>query len=149
AELFRVLGGRRATAADLPELAGLERVVNEALRLYPPAWAMDRVAEEDLELGGFRIPKGWDIWMLPWVVHRDPRFWPNPDRFDPDRWASEDIKKLPRFAFFPFGGGPRICIGHAFAMMEAELVLATMLPRFTFHPIGPAPTPDPGFTLRP
>jgi cytochrome P450 len=149
AELDRVLAGRRPTAADLPELPAVERVVKESLRLYPPAWAMDRLAQEDLELGGFRVPKGWDIWMFPWVVHRDPRWWPDPDRFHPARWASEEVKKLPRFAFFPFGGGPRICIGNTFAMMEAQLVLATLLPRFTFRPVGPPPTPDPGFTLRP
>lgn len=149
AELDDVLAGRRATAADLPKLEAVGRVVNETLRLYPPAWAMDRLAEEDLEIGGYRVPKGWDIWLVPWVVHRDPRFWPDPERFNPDRWASAEVKKLPRFAHFPFGGGPRICIGNAFAMMEVQLVLATLLPRFTFHASGRAPSPDPGFTLRP
>jgi len=149
ADLARVLGGRRASAADLPALKSLEHVVHESLRLYPPAWGMDRLAQQELELGGFRIPKGWDIWMLPWITHRDPRFFPEPDRFLPERWAGDAIKQLPKFAYFPFGGGPRICIGNAFAMMEAQLVLATLLPRFELAPTGGPPTPDPGFTLRP
>lgn len=149
AELAEALGGRRPGAADLPQLKAVERVVNESLRLYPPAWAMDRLAQEDLEVGGHRIPRGWDVWMSPWIVHRDPRFWPEPERFDPGRWLGDGVKQLPRFAFFPFGGGPRICIGNAFAMMEAQLVLATLLPRFRFTAVGAPPTPDPGFTLRP
>jgi cytochrome P450 len=150
AEVRAAIGERAATADDLPKLKYVERVVNEALRLYPPAWAMDRLANADLELGGFRIKRGTDIWLSPWVMHRDPRFWTEPERFDPDRWDGDLQKRLPKFAFYPFGGGPRVCIGNAFAMMEATLVTATIAQRFRFASSGaPAPTPEPGFTLRP
>jgi cytochrome P450 len=111
---------------------------------------MDRVALEDLELGGFHVRKGTDVWISPWVLHRDPRFWDDPATFSPDRWAGDLQKRLPKYAYFPFGGGPRVCIGNAFAMMEVVLVIATLLRRFRFERIeGATPTPDPGFTLRP
>jgi cytochrome P450 len=148
-EVRSVIGDRPATAEDVPKLGSIERVVNEALRLYPPGWILDRVAREDLDLGGFLIRKGRGVWIAPWIVHRDPRFWEQPDAFIPDRWKGDLQKKLPRFAYFPFGGGPRVCIGNAFAMMEVMLVLTTMLRRFRFEPVGDAPVPEPGFTLRP
>jgi cytochrome P450 len=150
AELERVLGGRAPTVEDVPKLKYVERVVQEAMRLYPPAWAMDRMALEDVELDGFTVPKGTDVWMLPWIVHRDPRFWERPDSFEPDRWEGDLQKRLPKFTYFPFGGGPRVCIGNAFAMMEVVLVTATVLRKFRLEPVkSAAPTPDPGFTLRP
>jgi cytochrome P450 len=137
-------------AADMPKLKYVEHVVNEAMRLYPPAWIMDRIALEDLELGGFHIAKGTDVWVSPWVMHRDPRFWERPLEFDPDRWQNDLAKKLPKFVYFPFGGGPRVCIGNAFAMMEVVLVVATLARRFRFQAVGGKdPVPEPGFTLRP
>jgi cytochrome P450 len=148
-ELRTALAAATPTAADLPRLGCVERLVNEALRLYPPAWAFDRLAREDLELGGYTIPKGWNVWILPWVVHRDPRFWSEPERFDPARWTTDAVKGRHKYSFIPFGGGPRVCIGNAFAMMETQLVLATILSRFQVEHLGEDPTPEPGFTLRP
>jgi cytochrome P450 len=148
-EVRTTLAGAPPTAADLPRLASIERLVNEALRLYPPAWAFDRLVREDLALGGYTIPKGWNVWVVPWVVHRDPRFWSEPERFDPARWTTDAVKSRPKYSFIPFGGGPRVCIGNAFAMMEAQLVLATTLTRFRVEQLGDEPLPEPGFTLRP
>jgi cytochrome P450 len=110
---------------------------------------MDRIALEDVELGGYTIKKGTDVWISPWVLHRDPRFWELPEVFDPDRWTSDLQKRLPKFVYFPFGGGPRVCIGNAFAMMEVVLVTATVLRKFRLTPDGDPPAPEPGFTLRP
>src|SRR5262249_38431658 len=107
AEVHAALGERTPTADDMPRLKYVERVVQEAMRLYPPAWVMDRVPLEDVELGGFRIRKGTDVWISPWVLHRDPRFWDDPETFAPDRWSGDLHKRLPKFAYFPFGGGPR------------------------------------------
>ncbi len=125
-----MLGGRLPAAADVSALPYTERVLKEAMRLYPPAWTTGREAGEDVEVGGWVIQKGAQILTSQWVVHRDPRWFPTPEGFDPDRWAPERARDLPRFAYFPFGGGPRICIGNHFAMMEAVLMLAIVLQRF-------------------
>jgi cytochrome P450 len=138
-----------AATGEPPRVPLVEQVINESLRLYPPAWAFDRVAIEDVELGGYRIPKGWGVWFSPWVTHRDPRFWREPERFLPERWAGDEAKQRHKYSFIPFGGGPRICIGNGFALLEAQVVLATLLPAWRFEPIGEPPRPDPGFTLRP
>jgi cytochrome P450 len=130
AEIAAVLGGRLPTADDVRALPYTERVLKEMMRLYPPAWTTGREAIEQVEIGGYVIPKGAQILTSQWVVHRDPRWFPNPEGFDPDRWTPERAKDLPRFAYFPFGGGPRICIGNHFAMMEATLVLVILLQRF-------------------
>lgn len=130
AEVERVLGDRPPTAEDVPKLALVDRVIKESMRLYPPAWTTGREATEPLELRGYTIPKGAQILMSQWVVHRDPRFFPNPEGFDPDRWLPENASKLPRYAYFPFGGGPRVCIGNHFAMMEAALILAMVVQRY-------------------
>ncbi len=149
-ELDRVLADRPATMDDIPRLIWTEAVVKETLRLYPPAWAMGRTALEDFELGGYTIPKGSSIILSQWVVQRDARFFPEPDKFRPGRWLEDPPKKLPRFAYFPFGGGPRQCIGINFAMMEAVLLIATIARRFRVK-VTPdyKPKPVPGFTLRP
>ena len=130
AEVHEVLGSRAATVEDLPRLRFTEQVVLEAMRLYPPAWAIGREAVQDCEIGGYAVPAGTTLYMSQWVIHRDPRHFENPTAFRPDRWSGDLARRLPRFAYFPFGGGPRICIGNRFAMMEAVLILATIVQRF-------------------
>ena len=151
-ELDRVLGGRAPSLADLARLPYCEMVMKESMRLFPPAWGIGRRALRDLEIRGYRIPKGTNIFILQWLTHRDPRFFPEPTRFDPERWRSDPIRTggLPRFCYFPFGGGPRVCIGAGFAMMEATLLLATIAQRYRFT-LLPDPPVVPFFsiTLRP
>ncbi len=142
AEVRDVLGDRPPTAADLPRLPYAEHVVAEAMRLYPPVYGFGRESVQETEVMGYRIPKGWNVVMSQWVVQRDPRWFPDPERFDPDRWAGDRTQRLPRYAYFPFGGGPRLCIGNAFAQMEAVLVLATVAREYHFtidpaHPVEP------------
>ncbi len=150
AEVAAVLNGRDATFDDLPALVQTEFALLETLRLYPPAWALGRQALAEVEVGGFRFPRGAEFIMSPWVVHRDPTQFPDPETFDPQRWRDDLQRRLPRFAYFPFGGGPRVCIGNRFAMMEAKLVLATLLQRFRFEPASDAPLVlAPSATLRP
>ncbi len=149
-ELDSVLGGRAPTVEDLPALTFTECVVKESLRLFPPAWSISREAVEEDEVGGWKIPVGAVVVMNPWTVHRDARFFDEPEVFRPQRWAEGLEQRLPRFAWFPFGGGPRLCIGSGFAMMEARLVLATLAQRFRVERV-----PDdevellPSITLRP
>ncbi len=149
-ELDSVLGGRAPTVEDLPALTFTEHVVKECLRLYPPAWSLSREALEDDEVGGWRIPAGMMVLVNPWTVHRDARFYEEPEAFRPQRWADGLEQRLPRFAWFPFGGGPRLCIGVGFALMEARLVLASLAQRFRFER---APDDEvellPSITLRP
>lgn len=150
AELDAVLGGRAPTPADLPRLPYADRVIKESMRLYPPAWAIGREAARDVELGGVPIPKGTQLWIVQWALHRDGRWFEDPDRFDPDRWAGDLHKRIPKYAYFPFGGGPRMCIGHAFATMEAVLLLATFAQRFRMELVAGHPLkPLPAITLRP
>jgi cytochrome P450 len=125
-ELDRVLDGRLPTAADMPNLKLTERVVLEAMRLFPPAFTIGREAVEDFELGPYTIPAGTTIFMSQWVMHRDERYYEQPETFDPDRWLPERSAGRPKMAYFPFGGGPRVCIGNTFAMLESMLVLATV-----------------------
>ncbi len=149
-ELERVLGGRSPTLADLPRLPYVERVIKESMRLYPPVWVMGREALGEYELSGYPMPAGSTALMSQWVVHRDPRYHHDPQRFDPDRWAAGYEKALPRFAYFPFGGGPRQCIGAGFAMTEARLVLAAVAQRFRME-LAPGQRVEPfaSITLRP
>jgi cytochrome P450 len=150
AELDEVLGDRPPTVDDLPRLRYTDQVINETLRLYPTAWLLGREPEEDCEVGGYRVPKGTTLWMAQWVIHRDGRWFDEPLRFRPDRWADGLAKRIPRYAFFPFGGGPRICIGNHFAQMEAVLLLATIARRFRAEVSpGTAIRPIPTMTLRP
>ena len=125
-ELRAVLGGCPPTFADLPRLRYTGWVVAEALRLFPPAPALGREVTAAFDLGGYRVARGTDVLISQWVVHRDPRFFDAPGRFRPARWADDLAGRLPRFAYFPFGGGPRVCIGNTFATMEMTLVLATI-----------------------
>jgi cytochrome P450 len=135
---------------DLPALRYCEAVVLESMRLYPPAWALGREATRDSELGGYPVTRGMQVWMSPWVNHRDPQFFPQPEAFRPERWLDGLQKRLPRFAYMPFGGGPRLCIGNAFAMTEATLVLAAIWRRFHLRVLDTRPPRLlPSITLRP
>ena len=150
AELDSVLNSRTPTLDDLPQLTYTSHILSESMRLYPPAWAIARLAIEDHELAGYPVPKGTGIAAVPWVVHRDPRWYDAPEVFNPERWEGDLLKKIPRFAYFPFSFGPRQCIGNSFALMEAALVLATIAQQFRFrlvpgHPVVPLPS----ITLRP
>jgi cytochrome P450 len=149
-ELTAVLNGRPPTVADLSQLVFTERVLMESMRLYPPAYGFGRIALADCNIGGFRVPRGTNIILCPWVSHRDGRWFDEPLAFRPERWSNELAKRLPRYAYFPFGGGPRICIGNSFAMMEATLILATIAQRYHFR-LRPDPpvVPHAYVTLRP
>ena len=139
-EIRRVLGDRAPTFEDLPALPFTEMVLAESMRLFPPAWGMGRRALRDVTLGGFAIRKGAILALSPYIVHRDERFWPDPLRFDPDRFTAEAKAARPRFAYFPFGAGARSCIGEPFAWMEGVLLLATIGQRWRLrllpgHPV--------------
>ncbi|SFR32606.1 cytochrome P450 [Halogeometricum limi] len=125
-ELDAVCGGATPTVADVRRFDYVERVIQEAMRLYPPVYVIFREPQVDVRLGGYRIPAGSAIMLPQWVVHRSPRWYDDPESFDPDRWLPERRAERPRFAYFPFGGGPRHCIGKQFSMMEAQLILATV-----------------------
>ena len=133
AELERVLGGRPPAAEDLPALGFARDVVAEAMRLYPPAWVVGRRAIEPAALGGWTVPKDGVVLACQWITHRDPRFWREPEVFRPERWSNGETATLPKFAYFPFGGGNRRCIGEAFAWTETVLVLATIARRLRFR----------------
>ena len=144
AELDRVLHGRLPTMKDLGALSYVERVVTEAMRLYPPAWIIGRRAIAEYQLGDYVVPPRSILVMSPYIMHRDPRFYADAERFDPDRWTPEFRAALPKFAYFPFGGGPRQCIGESFAWMELILVVATIAQQRQLrlvpgHPVVPQP----------
>jgi cytochrome P450 len=144
AEVDRVLQGRLPSVADIPSLAFVEKVVTESMRLYPPAWLVGRRAIAAYPIGEYVAPARTIFLMSPWAMHRDPRFFPEPDRFHPDRWTPEFKAGLPKLAYFPFGGGPRQCIGESFAWMELVLVVATIAQQWKLrlvpdHPVVPKP----------
>lgn len=150
AELDEVLGDRAPTAADLPRLKFTEQIAKESMRLYPPAYGLGREAIDDCEIGGYRVPAGTQVFMFQWATQRDPRFYDEPLAFRPERWTEDFIEHLPKYAYFPFGGGPRACIGASFATMEIILCLATIgqkfrLPLVPNHPV----TIYPAMSLRP
>jgi cytochrome P450 len=149
-ELKTVLGSRPPTAADLPRLRYTEMLVTEAMRLYPPAYAMGRMSTIPTEIAGHALAAGVVVILPTWVVQRDVRWFEEPEAFRPERWEDERTRRNPRYAYFPFGGGPRQCIGNGFAMMEACLLLAAIAQRFrlTLEP-GQRVTPTPYVTLRP
>ena len=149
-ELAGDLNGHPPAFDDLPRLRFAEAVVKETMRLYPPAWSVAREAARDVEIAGYTIPAGSNVVMSQWIMHRDERYYTNPHTFDPSRWLNGATQRLPRYAYFPFGGGPRFCIGASFAMMEATLVLATIAQKFSFRLLpGHAVKPVPSITLRP
>lgn len=130
AEVRGVLGDRAPTHEDLQNLKYTENTIIEILRLRPPGWLIGREANEDARIGDYDIPKGMTLLISPWVTQRDPRYFEDPQDFVPERWSGDLRRTLPRFAYFPFGGGPRVCIGNRFAMMEAMLLLASITRRF-------------------
>jgi cytochrome P450 len=150
AELDEVLGDREPTAADLPRLRYTEQVAKESMRLYPPAYGLGREAIEDCEIGGYRVPAGTQVFMFQWATQRDQRFYDDPLEFKPERWTAEFNARLPKYAYFPFGAGPRACIGAAFAMMEIILALAAIGQRFRLELVPDHPvTIWPAMSLRP
>jgi cytochrome P450 len=149
-EVAEVVGNREPTAQDLSRLVRTRLAFEETLRLYPPAWAIGRVAKEDSELGGYQVPRGTFIIALPWIIHRHPAFWEDPERFDPERFTPERVQQRARHAYVPFGAGQRQCIGNNFAMMEVQLVAAMVLRRFKLELVsGQMPEPHALLTLRP
>ena len=148
AELASEDAARGEPAMLVERLPYLQAVLNEVLRLYPPAYAFGRRAVRDTRVGEHRVPAGMTVLMSPWAMHRDARYFENPDDFDPSRWRNGLASTLPRFAFFPFSSGPRRCVGSSYAMMEATIALATFLPRFRLSRTGEVGA-APSITLRP
>lgn len=149
-EVDRVLAGRAPTAADVEALPYTRAVLSESMRLYPPAWIVTRQAKHDVEVDGRRVPEGGVIMMSQWVTHHDERWWPDPNRFDPNRWLAEPQPERPRYAYFPFGGGARSCIGEFFARMEATLIIAAVARGWRIELVDPRePALQPTITLRP
>jgi cytochrome P450 len=149
-EVDQVLDGRSPGADDWSELPYTKAVIQETMRLYPPAWIIGREAIEEVDIAGWTIPKGAQILLPQSLIHRDRRWFAQPDLFRPERWLDGLEDRLPRFAYFPFGGGPRICIGNYFAMMEAILVVATMAQKVTVENVSPEPLrTQPSVTQRP
>ncbi|KOU22305.1 cytochrome P450 [Streptomyces sp. WM6372] len=147
-EISRVLGDRPPEAADLDRLPYLTQVLKEAMRLYPAAPVIGRGSVAATEVGGRTIPAGSDVILAPWVTHRHPRYWPDPDRFDPDRFTPEAEAGRPRYAWFPFGGGPRACIGQHFSMLESVIALAMILRTCSFEAVDTEIPVSAGITLR-
>lgn len=129
-ELNEVLGDRCPSVADIPYLCYTKSIIKEAMRLYPPVAVMPRITIQDYEIGGYKIPAGCTVLISAWTMHRHPRYFEDPDKFDPDRWANDLEKRLPRGVYLPFGNGPRICIGKSFAEMEMVLIIATMAQKY-------------------
>ncbi|MFJ2746446.1 cytochrome P450 [Streptomyces sp. NPDC087297] len=147
-EVSRVLGGRTPGAADLDRLPYLTQVLKEAMRLYPAAPVIGRKAVAATRIGEHTIPAGADVILAPWVTHRHPAYWPDPDRFDPERFTPEAEAGRPRYAWFPFGGGPRACIGQHFSMLESVIALAMILRAYSFEAVDTEIPVGAGITLR-
>lgn len=149
-ELDESLGRRLPTAEDYPRLPYTEMIFAESMRLYPPAWIIGRRALNDYQINGYHIPAGAIILMSQYIMHRNPKYFPEPDRFDPERWTPQARESRPKFSYFPFGGGPRLCIGEGFAWMEGVLVLATVAQRWKLRLAdGASVEMQPLVTLRP
>ncbi|WP_081841674.1 cytochrome P450 [Alicyclobacillus macrosporangiidus] len=150
AELDRVLGDRAPTLDDLPHLPYVTCVVRESMRLLPAAWTLGYEAVEDVTIGPWRFRRGDTLLMSQYLMHRHPKYFEEPDAFLPERWENDFIKTLPPFVYFPFGGGPRVCIGNQFALLEAQLLVAAFARRWRFEELAePIVVPQPLITLRP
>jgi cytochrome P450 len=150
AELDEVIGDRDPGFDDIPRLKYTEKIAKEVMRLYPPAYGLGREAVADCEIGGYRVPAGTQVFVFQWVTQRDPRFFDDPLAFKPERWTAEFEEQLPKYAYFPFGGGPRACVGASFAMMEMILVLATIGQRYRLELVPGDPVETyPAMSLRP
>ena len=150
AEVQETLGGQAPAPENVPRLPYTQAVIKETLRLYPPLWMAGRQAIRRCEIGGHSVPAGALVVTSPWPVQRQARFFPDPEQFRPERWLGEETTGLPRCAYFPFGGGPRVCIGQGFAMLESTLILASVVQRFQLTPVGPPEMrPWATMTLRP
>ena len=150
AEVTEVLGDRAPTPEDLPKLRYTTMVIQESMRLYPPAWAFERAAIGDDEVAGYHVPAGTMLIFCPFTLHRDPALWDNPEGFEPERFSPERAAARPRYAYLPFGGGPRHCIGNGFAMMEVQIILAMVVQRCRLWLVPGHPVEmDPLITLRP
>jgi cytochrome P450 len=147
-ELDSVIGDRPVTEADIPSLGYTVKVLHESMRVYPPVWGFFRMMTEDYALGDTVIPRGHLLGMSPWATHRDPRYWPDPERFDPERW-SQDAERPPELSFFPFSAGPYECHGRGLAMKEAILIMATIGQRWALRPAGPEPKPSATWATEP
>jgi cytochrome P450 len=151
-ELDRVLAGRAPTPAELPRLTYTDTVLRESMRMYPPVWVIGRRALQPFRLGEYELPANTNVLISQLILHRDARYFPESERFDPDRWGANDPRSatVPRFAFLPFGAGPRVCVGAGFGMMEAALLLATIAQRFRIRIAeGQNVKMQPTVTLRP
>jgi cytochrome P450 len=131
-EWQRVLESATPTTQHLPKLTYTSAVIAESMRLFPPVYVIGREATSDLELGGYRVKRGYTVLMSQWVNHRDPKYFPDPETFRPERWEHGLAKRLPKFAYYPFGGGQRLCVGNAFALMEASIILSAVGQRYRF-----------------
>lgn len=150
AEISDVLGGRTPTFADLPNLKYTLMVFQEAMRLYPPIWMLTRAAIETDEIGGYRVPANSEILLLPYITHRHPKYWEKPEEFFPEHFTPEKVAARPRFAYFPFGAGARQCIGNSFALMEGQLIIATVAQKYRLRLADERTIePETSVTLRP
>ncbi|HSA86730.1 MAG TPA: cytochrome P450, partial [Nitrospira sp.] len=131
-EWRKVLAGKIPFADDIPRLPYTGAVIAESMRLLPPVYVLGREATTDLELGGYRVKRGYTVLMSQWVSHRDPEYFSDPEEFRPERWESGFARRLPKFAYYPFGGGRRACVGNSFALMEAAIVLAAVGQQYRF-----------------
>jgi cytochrome P450 len=149
-EVTKALQGRQPGFEDLASFPTLRMAIDETLRLFPPVWITNRNAVQDDEICGYRIRAGEVVGIAPYVTHRLPEYWPDPERFDPLRFSPEMSAPRPRFAYLPFGGGPRQCIGNNFALVEAQLIFATLVPHFRLRAVPERPVQvEPTATLRP
>ena len=149
-EFDAVLRGRAPSYDDLERLTYTRMVVEETMRLYPPAWGFSRTALAPDRIGAYDLPRGWLVFIIPWVMHRHPKYWDDPERFDPERFNPVRAAARPKFIYLPFGAGPRQCVGNHFAMTEALIIVATLLQRYRLHLVSPRRVePRPLITLRP
>lgn len=148
-EISRVLDTQSPSFTNIPKLTYTKQIVEESMRLYPPAWITDRMAREDAEVAGYQVPKSSNVIPFIYGIHHNPKYWPEPEKFDPERFSPEQSEGRHSFAYMPFGGGPRLCIGSNFAMMEMQMIVVALFRQFDFELVSEAPLLSPLITLRP